>query len=244
MPPRARLLAICLLLMPLACFSLVRSSARPIDVNTFSIVAYDPDKQEWGVAVASKYLGVGAVVPWAKAGVGAVATQARVNIAHGQNGLDLLAKGLTAEEALKALCAADKQIEVRQIGLIDAKGNAASFTGKECLAFAGHKTGDNYTCQGNILASEKVINDMATAFEQTKGPLAWRMMAALEAADKAGGDKRGKQSAGILVVRDQRGPNAIGDRFIDLRVDDHKEPIAELARILALRVKRPKTDAE
>lgn len=244
MPPRARLLAICLLLMPLASFSLVRSSARPIDVNTFSIVAYDPDKQEWGVAVASKYLGVGAVVPWAKAGVGAVATQARVNIAHGQNGLDLLTKGLSAEEALKALCAGDKQIEVRQLGLIDAKGKAASFTGKECLAFAGHKTGDNYACQGNILASEKVINDMATAFEQTMGPLAWRMMAALEAADKAGGDKRGKQSAGILVVRDQRGPNAIGDRFIDLRVDDHKEPIAELARILALRVKRPKTDAE
>jgi uncharacterized Ntn-hydrolase superfamily protein len=244
MPDRARLFAVALLLMPLACFTLVRSSARAIDVNTFSIVAYDPDTQEWGVAVASRYLGVGAVVPWAKAGVGAVATQARVNIAHGQNGLDLLAKGLTAEEALKALGAADKQIEARQLGLVDAKGRAAAFTGKECLAFAGHKTGENYACQGNILASEKVINDMATAFEQTKGPLAWRMMAALEAADKAGGDKRGKQSAGILVVRDQRGPNAIGDRFIDLRVDDHKEPITELARILALRVKRPKAAAE
>ena len=172
--------------------------------------------------------------------------RARVNNAHGQTGLDLLAKGLTAEEALKSLRAADKQIEVRQLGLIDAKGKAAAFTGKNCQAFAGHKTGENYACQGNILASEKVINDMATAFEQAKGPLAWRMMAALEAADKAGGDKRGKQSAGILVVRDKRGPNAIGDRFIDLRVDDHKEPIPELARILATASnrKRPKADAE
>jgi uncharacterized Ntn-hydrolase superfamily protein len=244
MTHRSRLLAIGLLLVPVACSLLARSSAHDLDVNTFSIVAYDPDKQEWGVAVASKFLGVGAVAPWAKAGVGAVATQARVNIAHGQNGLDLLAKGMSAGEALKALCAADKQIESRQLGLVDAKGNAAGFTGKECLAFAGHKTGENYTCQGNILAGEEVINDMAKAFEETKGPLAWRMMAALEAADKAGGDKRGKQSAGIIVVRDKRGPNGIGDRFIDLRVDDHKEPIAELARILALRIKRPKAAAE
>ena len=128
--------------------------------------------------------------------------------------------------------------------MVDAKGKAAAFTGKECVAFAGHKTGEYYACQGNLLAGEEVIDDMAKAFEETKGPLAWRMMAALEAADKAGGDKRGKQSAGILVVRDKRGPNAIGDRFIDLRVDDHKEPIAELARILALRIKRPKAAAE
>jgi uncharacterized Ntn-hydrolase superfamily protein len=241
MPHRSRLLAIGLLLMPLTCVWLVPVTARDIDVNTFSIVAYDPNKQEWGVAVASKYLAVGAVVPWAKAGVGAVATQARVNIAHGPNGLELLAKGTSAEEALKALSDADKQIQVRQLGLVDAKGNAVGFTGKECLAFAGHKTGENYTCQGNILAGEAVINDMAKAFDDAKGPLAWRMMAALEAADKAGGDKRGKQSAAIVVVRDKLGPNAIGDRFIDLRVDDHKEPITELERILALRIKRPKS---
>jgi uncharacterized Ntn-hydrolase superfamily protein len=114
-----------------------------------------------------------------------------------------------------------------------------AFTGKNCQAWAGHKTGKNYACQGNILAGEAVVDDMAKAFEETKGPLAWKLMAALEAGDQAGGDKRGKQAAAILVVHDKRGPNGFSDRMIDLRVDDHKEPIAELARILALRVKRP-----
>jgi len=187
------------------------SAPGEIEVNTFSIVAYDPERKEWGVAVASKYLAVGNAVPFARANVGAVATQAAVNVAHGPNGLDLLAKG-----------------------------KVAAFTGSGCTAYAGHKMGENYACQGNILAGEAVINDMAKAFEDSKGPLAWRMMAALEAADKAGGDKRGKQSAAILVVRDKFGPNGIGDRFLDLRVDDHKEPIPELARILSLRIKRPK----
>jgi uncharacterized Ntn-hydrolase superfamily protein len=210
------------------------------EVNTFSIVAYDPAKSEWGVAVASKYLAVGGVVPWAKSGVGAVATQASVNIAHGADGLDLLAKGMSAEEALKALVDGDPQSQVRQLGLVDAQGKVAAFTGKKCQPFAGHKTGTNYTCQGNILAGEAVLNDMAKAFEESKGPLAWRMMAALEAADKAGGDKRGKQSAAILVVRAKSGPNGIGDRYLDFRVDDHQEPIPELARILQLRVKKPK----
>jgi uncharacterized Ntn-hydrolase superfamily protein len=244
MSHRTRVLCILVLLVPLAGVWLARApaidAAPDADVNTFSIAACDPDKQEWGVAVASKYLAVGNAVPWAKAGVGAVATQARVNIAFGPNGLDLLAKGMNADETLKALVESDKQIELRQFGLVDAKGKAAAFTGKKCLAYAGHKTGENYTCQGNILAGEAVINDMAKAFEETKGPLAWRMLAALEAADKAGGDKRGKQSAAILVVRDKAGPNGFGDRFIDLRVDDHKEPVEELARILNLRVKRPK----
>jgi uncharacterized Ntn-hydrolase superfamily protein len=175
--------------------------------------------------------------------VGAVATQASVNIAHGPNGLELLAKGMSAAEALKALEDGDKRIAIRQLGLVDAKGKPAAFTGKDCIAYAGHKTGENYTCQGNILAGEAVINDMAKAFEETKGPLAWRMMAALEAADNAGGDKRGKQSAALLVVRDKFGPNRVGDRYLDLRVDDHKEPIPELARILSLRIKRPKTEA-
>jgi uncharacterized Ntn-hydrolase superfamily protein len=242
---RARLLAITCLLVPCVWLAQARPTtpaltAPVIDVNTFSIVAYDPARQEWGVAVASKYLAVGAVVPWARAGVGAVATQARVNIAHGPNGLELLAKGLSAEEALKALSDADKQIQARQLGLVDAKGKAVGFTGKECIAFAGHKVGENFTCQGNILAGEAVIADMAKAFEEAKGPLAWRMMAALEAADKAGGDKRGKQSAAVLVVRDKGGPNGIGDRMIDLRVDDHTDPIPELGRILNLRLKRPK----
>src|SRR5262249_22349423 len=121
----------------------------------------------------------------------------------------------------------------------DAKGDVAVHTGKKCNAYAGHKTGKYYSCQGNILAGEAVINDMAKAFEEAKGPLAWRIMAALEAADKAGGDKRGKQSAAILVVRDNSGPNGFGDRYLDFRVDDHKDPIPELARILALRLKKP-----
>src|SRR5258708_1494297 len=243
MSHRARLLGLAVLLLPATCWfipaSAPRAAAPEIDVNTFSIVAHDPDKQEWGVAVASKALAVGAVVPFARAGVGAVATQARVNIAHGPHGVELLAKGMSAEDALKVLIDADKQIQIRQLGVIDAKGKVAAFTGKECIVFAGHKTGENYACQGNILAGEAVINDMAKAFEDARGPLAWRMMAALEAADKAGGDKRGKQAAAILVVRDKAGPNGIGDRFIDLRVDDHKEPIPELARILSLRINRP-----
>jgi uncharacterized Ntn-hydrolase superfamily protein len=209
------------------------------EVNTFSIVAFDPDKKEWGVAVASKYLAVGSVVPWAKAGVGAVATQASVNATYGPRGLELLAEGKTPEEVVKVLTDADKGKDFRQLGVIDAKGEVASFTGPKCNAWAGHKTGKNYACQGNILAGEEVVNDMAKAFEESKGPLAWRLMAALEAAEKAGGDKRGKQSAAILVVRDKGGPGGFNDRLIDLRVDDHDAPIPELARILGKRVKRP-----
>jgi uncharacterized Ntn-hydrolase superfamily protein len=209
------------------------------EVNTFSIVAFDPDKKEWGVAVASKYLAVGSVVPWAKAGVGAVATQASVNATYGPRGLELLAEGKTPEEVVKVLTDADKGKDFRQLGVIDAKGEVAAFTGLKCNAWAGHKTGKLYACQGNILAGEAVVNDMASAFEEAKGPLAWRMMAALEAAEKAGGDKRGKQSAAILVVRDKAGPNEFNDRYIDLRVDDHDDPIPELARILGKRIKRP-----
>ncbi len=215
-------------------------AAPEIEVNTFSIVAYDPERKEWGVAVASKYLAVGSAVPFAKANVGAVATQAQVNVAHGPNGLELLAKGMSAEEALKSLIASDKGSAVRQLGIVDANGKSAAHTGKNCNAYAGHKTGENYACQGNILAGEAVVTDMAKAFEESKGPLAWRMMAALEAAEKAGGDKRGKQSAAILIVRDKAGPNGVGDRYIDLRVDDHKDPIPELARILALRIRKPR----
>jgi uncharacterized Ntn-hydrolase superfamily protein len=242
---RARLLSIVFLALPLACCwlgSLASPTAADVEVNTFSIVAYDPDTQEWGVAVASKYLAVGNAVPYAKAKVGAVATQAFVNVALGPKGLELLAKDMSAEDVLKELRESDKNIESRQLGLVDAKGKSASFTGKKCNAFAGHKTGENYACQGNLLAGEAVITDMAKAFETSKGPLAWRMMAALEAAEKAGGDKRGKQSAAILIVREGKGPNGVGDRYIDLRVDDHQEPIPELARILSLRIKRPKSE--
>jgi uncharacterized Ntn-hydrolase superfamily protein len=206
---------------------------------TFSIVAYDPETKEWGVAVASKYLAVGSAVPWAKAKVGAVATQSFVNTTYGTRGLELLAEGKSAEEVVKLLTDADNGKESRQLGLVDANGKPANFTGSKCLPWAGAKSGANYTCQGNLLAGEAVVNDMAKAFEETKGPFAWRLMAAMEAGEAAGGDKRGKQSAAILVVRDGFGPNALGDRFLDFRVDDHEDPIKELARILAKRVRRP-----
>src|SRR6516165_1837685 len=190
-----RLLTVTAAVLAIFALRALPASAPPpaeVNANTFSIVAYDPDNQEWGCAVASRYIAVGAVVPWAKAGSGAVATQAAVNVQHGPNGVELLGKGMSAEDVLKALKDADKGIESRQLGVVDAKGNVAAFTGKNCQAWAGHKTGKNYTCQGNILAGEAVLDDMAKAFEETKGPLAWKLMAALEAADKAGGDKRGK----------------------------------------------------
>lgn len=212
----------------------------PTLVNTFSICAHDPDAKEWGVAVASKYLAVGGVVPWAEAGVGAVATQAMVNISYGPGGLKLLKEGKKPQEIFDELLKDDRNKEFRQLGIVTADGDAACFTGSRCNAWAGHKTGKNYACQGNLLVGEEVVNDMAKAFEDAKGPLAWRLMAALEAGDKAGGDKRGKQSAAILVVKDKRGPNGIGDRMIDLRVDDHKDPVPELARILELRIRKPK----
>jgi uncharacterized Ntn-hydrolase superfamily protein len=207
--------------------------------NTFSIVAFDPERKEWGVAVASKYLAVGAVVPWARAGAGAVATQSLVNATYGPKGLELLAAGKSAEEVIKALTEADRGKDARQVGVVDAQGNPANFSGPGCTAWAGGKSGKNYTCQGNLLAGAAVIDAMAKAFEETRGPLAWRLQAALEAGDKAGGDRRGKQSAALLVVRDGAGPNGLGDRYLDFRVDDHDDPVPELARILAKRLRRP-----
>jgi uncharacterized Ntn-hydrolase superfamily protein len=218
----------------------VAPTAPPDLAATFSIVGYDPDKQEWGVAVASKYLAVGAVVPWAKAGVGAVATQSYVNVSYGPRGLELMGQGKSPAETLKALTAEDKGRELRQVGMVDAKGQAANFSGDKCNPWAGGKTGKNYTCQGNLLAGEQVIEAMAKAFENTQGPLAWKLMAALEAGDQAGGDKRGKQSAALLVVRDKGGASGLNDRYLDFRVDDHQDPVPELARILALRVRKPK----
>jgi uncharacterized Ntn-hydrolase superfamily protein len=207
-------------------------------VNTFSIVAYDPERKEWGVGVASRVLAVGAVVPYAKAGVGAVATQSMANTSYGPRGLEMLAAGKSAEEVVKALTDADKDKDFRQVGIVAAKGETAHFTGSKCLAFAGAKSGKHYTCQGNLLAGQAVIDDMAKAFEEDTGPLAWRIMAALEAAEKAGGDKRGKQSAALLVVREKGSPWG-DDRYVDLRVDDHENPVQELARILAKHVRKP-----
>jgi len=224
---------LCALLMAvLGCRTAPEQAPPP--VATFSIVAYDPKNGDLGVAVQSKFLAVGSVVPWAKAGVGAVATQAWANVRYGPNGLELLLQGQTAQQTVTALTGADRGKNRRQLGIVDAKGRSAAFTGKGCMAWAGHKTGQNYTCQGNILAGKEVIDAMAQTFEGAEGPLAERLMAALTAGQKAGGDKRGRQSAALLVVRARGGYSGGNDRYIDLRVDDHKTPIAELSRVLAL----------
>ena len=206
---------------------------------TFSIVAYDADKKEWGVATASRVLAVGNCVPWAKANVGAIATQSAVNVTYGSKGLELLADGKSPQEVVKTLTEADNGRDIRQLAIVDKQGNVVAFTGSKCIAWAGGKEGKGYACVGNLLAGEAVINDMAKAYEDSKRPLAWRLLAALEAGDKAGGDKRGKQSAAVLVVRDGFGPNGFGDRMIDLRVDDHENPVQELARLLAKRIRKP-----
>jgi uncharacterized Ntn-hydrolase superfamily protein len=204
--------------------------------GTFSIVAFDPKTGDLGVAVASKFLAVGSVVPYAKAGVGAIATQSFANTTFGPKGLGLLRKGLTPSQVLKQLLASDKDRELRQVGIVDAKGRAAAFTGKKCLPWAGHIVGKGFAVQGNILAGEQVVKAMAKAFQETQGELAERLMAALEAGEQAGGDARGKQSAAILVVRKGAGYGGFDDRYIDLRVDDHPEPVKELRRILTIKL--------
>jgi uncharacterized Ntn-hydrolase superfamily protein len=201
---------------------------------TFSIVGYDPSEKEWGIAVQSKFLGVGAVVPWAKAGVGAVATQSYANTAYAPKGLELMAQGKTAQEVLELLIADDPEREMRQFGLIDAAGNAASFTGKECYDWAGGFTGAHFAAQGNILVDEKTVNAMGRVFEEAEGTLAARLLAALDAGQEAGGDSRGKQSAALLVVKEAGGYGGFNDRFVDLRVDDHPDPIKELIRLYQL----------
>ena len=218
---------------------MVENSASPAVpcVATFSIVARDPDTGELGVAVQSRVLGVGAIVPFAKAGVGAIATQSMANTEYGPDGLKLLAGGKSAAEALKSLTDADPKRDIRQAGIIAAAGEAATFTGSGCMEFAGGKTGAHYAVQGNILAGAPVVDGMAQAFENSKGTLAERMLAALDAGQAAGGDKRGMQSAALLVVREGWGYGGQSDRYIDLRVDDHSEPIKELRRLLGLHVK-------
>ncbi|MCM3360919.1 MULTISPECIES: DUF1028 domain-containing protein [Bacillaceae] len=201
---------------------------------TFSIVGYDPQEKEWGIAVQSKFLGVGAVVPWAKAGVGAVATQSYANTSFGPEGLRLMEEGKSAEEALHALLDKDPGREQRQVGFIDANGNAATFTGKECYNWAGGVTGPHFAAQGNILVDENTVKAMADTFQKAEGSLAERLLAALQAGQNAGGDSRGQQSAALLVVKDRGGYGGFNDRYIDLRVEDHVEPIQELTRIYQL----------
>lgn len=204
---------------------------------TFSIVAWDPDARpsaEWGVAVASKFLAVGAAVPWARAGAGAVATQALANLAYGPGGLDLMASGRHAPEVVAELTGADDERAHRQLGIVDAHGGSANFTGQECFDWAGGRTGDGYTCQGNILTGPEVVRRMAQVFETTGGELAERLVATLRAGDEAGGDRRGRQSAALLIVREGGGYGGGIDVAVDLRVDDHDAPIDELSRLFDL----------
>ena len=201
---------------------------------TFSLVACDREAKQWGVVVASKFLAVGAVVPWARADVGAIATQAFANITYGPDGLDLLAGGATAQETIDRLTAADAEYEERQIGVVDAAGGSASFSGSGCFTWAGGRTGAGYAAQGNLLAGPQVVAALADTFEGTEGPLVERMLAALAAGDAAGGDRRGRQSAAVIVRQTGGGYGGNNDLLIDLRVDDHPDPVTELQRLYAI----------
>ncbi len=203
-------------------------------LSTFSIVGHDPKALEWGVAVQSKFLAVGAVVPWAQAGVGAVATQSYANTSFGPDGLALMAQGLSAQESLDQLIARDEGRARRQVGLVDAQGRAATFTGDECHAWAGGLIGPHYAAQGNILVSNATVEAMAKVFEESQGELADRLVAALAAGQSAGGDRRGQQSAAVLVVRSEGGYGGHNDRYLDLRVDDDPAPIARLKALVDL----------
>jgi uncharacterized Ntn-hydrolase superfamily protein len=201
---------------------------------TFSIVAVDPDNGDLGVAVASKFPCVGAVVPWAKAGIGAVATQSLANTSFGPDGLSLLEQGMGAAQALDAVIEADEGRDDRQVGVVDTRGGTATFTGAGCVDWAGGTTGECFAAQGNILVGADVVDAMATAYASTGGDLCDRLLAALLAGDAAGGDRRGRQSAALLVVREAGGYEGHNDRYIDLRVDDHPDAPAELARLFSV----------
>jgi uncharacterized Ntn-hydrolase superfamily protein len=201
---------------------------------TFSLVACDLERREWGVAVASKFLAVGAVVPFAAAESGALATQALANVRFGPDGLRLLSEGSSGEETLGHLVGADEGRDDRQLGIVDRLGRAATFTGSGCLDWAGDRSGPAFAAQGNILVSEATVDALAGTFEATGGPLVERLLAALAAGQAAGGDRRGQQSAALLVVSEAGGYGGGTDRLVDLRVDDHPAPIAELARLYEL----------
>ncbi len=228
-----------LLLLPAALIQSNDGADLHIDVSdqvisTFSIAARDPETGELGVAVASRFFAVGNVVPWAKAGVGAVATQAFANTSFGWRGLELLETGLSPDEAVRVLLEKDDNPARRQMGIVSANGKSATYTGKDCIAWAGGVNGPDYAIQGNILAGEAVVKGMQKAFLKTNGKLADRLYAALVAAEANGGDSRGKQSAAILVVKEGTGYGGYTDRAIDIRVDDHPEPFQELGRLLKI----------
>jgi uncharacterized Ntn-hydrolase superfamily protein len=201
-------------------------------VSTFSIVGRDPTTGELGVAVASRFFAVGSVVPWARADVGAVATQSFANTSFGWRGLDLLERGARPQEIVTILLRGDADPDRRQFGIVAANGESASYTGKKCLPWAGGRNGPNYAAQGNILVGEPVVTAMESTFVHTHGTLAERLYAALLAGDRMGGDARGKQSAAIIVVKNNAGYGGFTDRAIDIRVDDHPEPFKELGRLL------------
>jgi uncharacterized Ntn-hydrolase superfamily protein len=201
---------------------------------TFSIVAFDPQDNAWGVAVASKFPAVGAVVPWAQAGAGAVATQSFANTSYGPRGLDLMANGLSAQQALEKMLAEDPERDTRQVGLVDLQGRSASFTGPGCFAWAGGLNGPGYACQGNVLAGEQVVQALERGFLETKGDLAARLHTALLRADRAGGDRRGRQSAALYVVKAGAGYAGFNDRWMDYRVDDHADPVPRLGELIEL----------
>ncbi len=211
-------------------------AARGPLVHTYSIVARDPQTGEMGVAVQSHWFSVGSIVTWAEAGVGAIATQSFVDPSYGYKGLDLLKRGVAAEDALKQLVAADAQRDGRQVAFVDAKGRVAAHTGAKAIQAAGHHTGAQYSVQANLMANEKVWPAMAKAYEGAAGPLAERLLAALDAAQAVGGDIRGKQSAAILIVKpvSTGRPWAGADRLVDLRIEDHPDPLQELRRLLRL----------
>jgi uncharacterized Ntn-hydrolase superfamily protein len=203
-------------------------------IMTFSIVAYSPAENAWGIAVASKFPAVGAVVPWAKAGAGAVATQSYANTSFGPLALEWMGSGKSAQDTLDHLLAVDDQPDLRQVGLVDAQGQTANFTGEGCLPWAGGRVGQYFAVQGNILTGPETLDAMVESFQNSPGDLPGRLFAALLAGDRAGGDRRGKQSAAIYVVKPEGGYGGYNDRWIDYRVDDHEDPVPRLAELIQL----------
>jgi uncharacterized Ntn-hydrolase superfamily protein len=203
-------------------------------IATYSIAACDLDAGQWGVATQSKFLAVGSVVPWAEPHVGAIATQAYANPRYGSEGLGLLREGLSAEEVVQRLTAADEGRDQRQLGVVDREGRSASFTGAECLDWAGGRTGPCYAAQGNILVSAATVDAIAETFESSKGTLAERLLDCLDAAQAAGGDRRGQQSSALLVVEQDGGYAKLSDTIVELRVEDHELPLTELRRLYRL----------
>jgi uncharacterized Ntn-hydrolase superfamily protein len=203
-------------------------------IATYSIAACDLEAGQWGVATQSKFLGVGSVVPWAEPGIGAIATQAYANPRYGPDGLALLREGLSAQEVVERLTAADEGRDHRQLGVVDGKGRGASFTGDDCMDWAGGRTSDCYAAQGNILVSAETVDAIAETFERAQGTLAERLLDCLDAAQAAGGDRRGQQSAALLVVERDGGYARLSHEVVDLRVDEHERPLEELRRIYVM----------